>query len=795
MSSYGYNPLTSKLDRTGNGGGGGGNVTITTDDGNSRAATTFDLFGQNAGTVPIVDTATIAGDTIIENMAWETQYIVDPTATVGLRGTFQTIQAALNQAVADGMALNTPRKIIIRARAITENLTIPTGAILEGACYSFPAGGVFTPIQPAITGNHTFADNAIISLTNLSFVAAATNVDLFQCATGGGFYTNNCNFAVASGVGMFVNILAGNAFVSASDCTFLGLNGEYGIAVSNSGSKVVLRNCDFPGNAKVTVDESVIFLYSCTNIGGCASTNAGELHAFNTQFAKNSASGLPHITGNFNVVNLSKCSFQGTTDYCISNSPADIYFDSCTILSDGAISAIPRFCEAGANVHMNADTQGNLLVTALTATNYQVTGSNHYIGVTSTAAPRTITLPLVADCYVDQVFIIKDESLAAATNNITVSGNGALIDGAANYVINTNGGYVALKFNGTAFYIINNVITSSAGIILNGDTGSATGSTLTVFANQALKKSGSTVFFENSGTTSTLNLADPINGNLLLGLNAGNLTASGPLNTCLGNSSFEALTTGTGNNSFGNFSSYNITSGNDNVAIGSFALSSCQSGISNTVVGNSAMGSGLGSNNSILGSLSGITYTSTESNNVIISNPGVVADNDTIRIGHTQTRNFQAGISGVAVASSLPVVIDSNGQLGTKNIGEQVISFINQASGGALVNNTAKNVTSISLTAGTWDLTALGGFQASGGSVTGTRSTVSISAVSATRGTIGDNEASVPLVAVVGGDLNITVPAYRVVIGSTTTFYLVSYATFTVGTYNAYGRISAVRIA
>jgi Chaperone of endosialidase len=52
--------------------------------------------------------------------------------------------------------------------------------------------------------------------------------------------------------------------------------------------------------------------------------------------------------------------------------------------------------------------------------------------------------------------------------------------------------------------------------------------------------------------------------------------------------------------------------------------------------------------------------------NIDIANPGVSDESNTIRVGDVQTRTFIAGIRGVTTAgSAIPVLIDSNGQLGT----------------------------------------------------------------------------------------------------------------------------------
>lgn len=95
---------------------------------------------------------------------------------------------------------------------------------------------------------------------------------------------------------------------------------------------------------------------------------------------------------------------------------------------------------------------GNIHRTA-TATAYTAKVTDGYVGVTSTAAARTITLPKAADAGEGKVLIVKDESGAANTNNITVDGDGSeTIDGATTKVINTAYGVVRLICTGTAWF-------------------------------------------------------------------------------------------------------------------------------------------------------------------------------------------------------------------------------------------------------------------------------------------------------------------------------------------------------
>lgn len=93
----------------------------------------------------------------------------------------------------------------------------------------------------------------------------------------------------------------------------------------------------------------------------------------------------------------------------------------------------------------NGTVDGSFKLTrTATATDYDITASNVYVGVTSTAAARTVRI-LTAAIVVGAVFIIADESLVAGTNNITISTEGAeTIDGSDTAVICEDGGSITL---------------------------------------------------------------------------------------------------------------------------------------------------------------------------------------------------------------------------------------------------------------------------------------------------------------------------------------------------------------
>lgn len=109
----------------------------------------------------------------------------------------------------------------------------------------------------------------------------------------------------------------------------------------------------------------------------------------------------------------------------------------------------------------------------------------------------------------------------------------------------------------------------------------------------------------------------------------------------------------------------NITDlGIDSTAIGFSAMSNTLGAQRCTAVGSESLLQCNGANNTCYGYQSGFNYTGIEANNICIDSPGVLGDNQTIRLGDTQTKCFIKGIYGSSgIGASQNVIIDSNGQL------------------------------------------------------------------------------------------------------------------------------------
>lgn len=148
------------------------------------------------------------------------------------------------------------------------------------------------------------------------------------------------------------------------------------------------------------------------------------------------------------------------------------------------------------------------------------------------------------------------------------------------------------------------------------------------------------------------------------------------------------------------------------------------------------------------------------------------------------------------------VIANNGGQYRGKNtntaaptgyIGEVVTSFIAPGSAITLPNGVGTNVTTVSLTAGNWIVFGEIGMTGSSGAVTGTGFTASTGIVSGVLDI--PSYTSTPTAPTANSDWNSPIAPLIGSLSTTTTYYLVAQANYTLGTVKAYGGITAVRIA
>jgi len=125
-------------------------------------------------------------------------------------------------------------------------------------------------------------------------------------------------------------------------------------------------------------------------------------------------------------------------------------------------------------------------------------------------------------------------------------------------------------------------------------------------------------------------------------------------------------------------------------------------------------------------------------------------------------------------------------------MGEFVSSLVASGSAVSLTTATAANVTSISLTAGDWDVEGNVNFKETTSTVTARSAGISTTSVTIpSDGSEGYNGVQST---VTTENNTITLPTKRISISGTTTVYLVGSATFSAGTCAGFGAITARRV-
>lgn len=134
----------------------------------------------------------------------------------------------------------------------------------------------------------------------------------------------------------------------------------------------------------------------------------------------------------------------------------------------------------------------------------------------------------------------------------------------------------------------------------------------------------------------------------------------------------------------------------------------------------------------------------------------------------------------------------TNDSAAAGSVGENPHSEIVAGSAVSLTTATAANVTSISLTAGDWDVR--GNVNFAGASSTVTARSGGLTATSATVPTDGTEVFAGGQTTTTSETTSVSVPSKRFSLASTTTIYLVGKATFSAGTMGEFGSISARRV-
>ncbi len=373
---------------------------------------------------------------------------------------------------------------------------------------------------------------------------------------------------------------------------------------------------------------------------------------------------------------------------CIDNKTTDsTFFVENTDVSTNTSNLDMRKDRAGAIIN-SGDTIGNVRFMGFDGAAYQV-GARIYGITDGTIAAGRMPTDLFFNTSPDSVSGDLLRMQIAAAGNVTIatpdSGVALTIAGGGETI--TAGDLVLIAGN---FWIPQSASGPTVGVIYSGGVPflSTYGSDNVFLGDNSGNPGGGN---NNIGIGSNV-FGNVVAGslNIAIGSQSAPLLSSGTNNVLLGYSNSTAITSGASNVVIGSQAFINSSTDSNNVIIGAFVGGSLTSG-NNTVIGALALGNvTTGSNTICIGYLSGNNYASTEDSNILIGHQGVVADNNTIRIGTQgagvgqQNTCYIAGITGVSVSNLALVSIDTTtGQLGSTAGGSSFLNALNGDSGTA----------------------------------------------------------------------------------------------------------------
>lgn len=425
MARFAFNPITGNLDLQGDGGGGGGNVTINTMDGGSVEGNDFFLEGQTYKTIPIVSTGTDSGDTIINNLTFSSVYIVDSNA-VDTPGTFPNIQSALDESFANGDAAGGKiAHIQLRTEDsqgyFTENLSFADGSsyYLEGIGAEYQP--TFQVLRTIVIGNHTTTGTTTLYAKNIYF--SESGGFAFTGVTLQNFFFKNCALSFSSDA----------AAINCSDC--LITNGESLAAPGYTAHNCFVQQMNIGPNgtgggtgstySAINFDNVTSFLgyfQDCTFSIITGSILGSGIFA--PKFYNCQLNGSNTVTGNYIAIG----SFKANVD-----------------------SGTTNFFAPSSEIQSSPNQKGNTVLIKKISADYALEQGVEYVGIDTSGGPITITFPdnITNPMFIGREYEFKDETGNANVNNVTIDGNGLLLDGQSTIVGNKEHFYVRVMFDGT----------------------------------------------------------------------------------------------------------------------------------------------------------------------------------------------------------------------------------------------------------------------------------------------------------------------------------------------------------
>lgn len=430
----------------------------------SPQAGNVNVFGSTLAAATVTETynstGAATGDLLVEHRAWLTPFVVDPSTTVGARGTFSTIAAALTAAVSG-------QTIFIRPGSYTENLTLKAGVNLCAFLCDAYTPNVTIIGTCTMTASGTVTISGIRLQTNSSFLLAVTGtnpsiVNLVNCYlnctnntgitdTSSGLSSirlYNCNGNLGTtGITLFVSTSNGTIYLY--ECNITN-SGNSTTASSKDGNAIYMYYTNFEPLLSLTSSGAAYLFYTSVNMGpldtailnntGISKTGSVGISVKNSRVGGGSATAITLGSGTTSYL----------SDSLISSSNASTISGAGTVFTGGLTYS---------NTSLNAVTTQNVYTRNNDRVVIKSPGSYPYVPLAQdsvilvdTSSARSITP--AASPIRGQMHRIKDSVGSAAANNITITPSSATIDGAASFVININYGSVDIVSDGANWFIL-----------------------------------------------------------------------------------------------------------------------------------------------------------------------------------------------------------------------------------------------------------------------------------------------------------------------------------------------------
>jgi hypothetical protein len=299
--------------------------TVTTQDGIATVTlNNLDYNGYTSANGSAIGTTHAAGDTFqYEDRTFLTEFVVDPSATLGIRGSYSTIQSAITAAPSGST-------VFIRPGTYTEDLTLKAGVSLQG----FDASQ--TGRATVIVGN---CSASFAGTCNISGVTLRTNGAAFLTVSGANatilnIYDSYLDMTNATGI---VNSGSGSpAIVNIRNCN--GNIGTTGISLFTMTNNAALQmdfceigNSGGSTTASTSSSPNSITLNSSQLNFPISVTSTGSVTAYYTQLS-NSATAL--TTAGTGICSLNTCYLSGLTASAIDiGAGTTVVLANCTVNS------------------------------------------------------------------------------------------------------------------------------------------------------------------------------------------------------------------------------------------------------------------------------------------------------------------------------------------------------------------------------------------------------------------------------------------------------------------------------